>query len=312
MTTAHLARIDAHQHFWRTARGDYRWLRADAAALAPIYRDFEPEHLQPLLAAHGVEQTVLVQAADAAAETDFMLGLARQHAFIGGVVGWVDLSRSESIAQLERWAEHAKFKGVRPMLQDLADATWIGHAPQREVMRAVLRLKLRFDALVQPWHLSSLLAFARAWPELPIVIDHAAKPQLSRGWAGPGADDWAATWRSGMTDLAALPQVHCKVSGLLTECTGIARQGGAAGVAALRPVLDLMLERFGPQRLMWGSDWPVLNLAADYAAWVGVSDQLLEGLDAAQRKGVLGGNAARFYGLTGSGDAGGSIGTSPP
>lgn len=287
-------RIDAHQHFWRTARGDYRWLRADDAALAPILRDFEPAHLRPLLAAHGVQQTVLVQAADSAAETDFMLGLASEHDFIGGVVGWVDLSRTESIAQLERWAEHPKFKGVRPMLQDLPDPQWIAHVPHPDVMRAMLRLKLRFDALVQPWHLGSLLAFVRAWPELPVVIDHAAKPQLALGWS----DDWVAMWQRGLAELAALPGVECKLSGLLTECAGSRRQGGAAGIAALQPVVSLLLERFGPRRLMWGSDWPVLNLAADYAAWVSASDALLEGLGAAQRDAVLCGNALRFYGLT--------------
>lgn len=293
MKTAAPRRIDAHQHFWRTARGDYRWLRPDLVALAPICRDFAPADLLPLLTAHGVEQTVLVQAADSEAETDFMLDLARAHAFIGGVVGWVDLSRADSIAVLERWAAHPKFKGVRPMLQDLPDPDWIARAPHPEVMRTLLRLGLRFDALVQPWHLQSLVRFLRTWPDLPAVIDHAAKPQLARGWN----DDWTVQWRVGMTELAALPRVTCKLSGLLTEAAGPARRGGAAGSAALQPVWSLLVERFGAGRLIWGSDWPVLNLAADYARWIEVSEALLDALSEPDCSRIRHANAARFYGL---------------
>jgi L-fuconolactonase len=286
-------RIDAHQHFWRIGRGDYRWLSPDADALAPIYRDFEPADLQPTLAAHGVVQTVLVQAADSETETDFMLALAEAHGFIGGVVGWVDLSRLESIATLERWAQHPKFKGVRPMLQDLPEHDWIARAPHPEVVRALLRLGLRLDALVQPWHLQALLRFVREWPGLPVVIDHAAKPQLALGWSA----DWVAPWRAGLAELARLPQVHCKLSGLLTEAAPPARQGGATGLAALRPVWELLQERFGAARLIWGSDWPVLNLAADYQRWIEVSEALIETLPAAARVRIRHDNAARFYGL---------------
>ncbi|WP_310463816.1 amidohydrolase family protein [Sphaerotilus sp.] len=286
-------RIDAHQHFWHPARGDYHWLRPDVAALAPICRDFDPADLQPLLSAHGVVQTVLVQAADSEAETDFLLSLAETHPFIGGVVGWVDLGRIESVATLERWARHPKLKGVRPMLQDLPDADWIARAPHPEVMRTLVRLGLRFDALVQPWHLQPLLRFLHDWPELPVVIDHAAKPQLAQGWSG----DWAAAWRSGLAALAALPGVQCKLSGLLTEAAGPARTGGPPGVAALQPVWDTLLALFGPQRLLWGSDWPVLNLAADYARWIDVSETLVQPLTEAERDAIRCTNAARFYGL---------------
>ena len=237
-----LARIDAHQHFWRPARGDYGWLRPDVPALAPLLRNFEPADLQPLLQAHGVAQTVLVQAAESAAETDFMLSLADATGFVGGVVGWVDLTRADSVATLERWAANPKFKGVRPMLQDLPEADWIVRAPHPEVLRALLRLRLRFDALVKPPHLAPLLQFLRAWPELPVVVDHAAKPCLSEGWQG----SWASAWRQGLAEVAALPNVVCKVSGLLTECAPAqiaspvqARSHAATGVgrtaAMLRP-----------------------------------------------------------------------------
>ena len=215
-------RIDAHQHFWRLARGDYRWLRADDAALAPIYRDFEPAHLVPHASAHGVLRTVLVQAADSSAETEHLLALASAHELVGAVVGWADMADPASVAQLERWARHPKFRGVRPMLQDLSDTDWIATAPHPAVVQAMLDLELRLDALVQPWHLAALANFVERWPALAVVIDHAAKPQLARGWQPASALAWADRWQHGLQALAQHPQVHCKLSGLLTECTGAA------------------------------------------------------------------------------------------
>ena len=231
-------------------------------------------------------QTVLVQAADSEAETDYLLELAASNAFIGGVVGWVDVSRVQSVATLERWASNPKFKGVRPMLQDLPEADWIARAPHPDVLRALIRLGLRLDALVQPWHLQALLQFLRAWPELPVVIDHAAKPQLVQGWQA----DWAPQWRRGMADIAAHPQVMCKFSGLLTEAPTSAPQ-------TLRPVWDQVLQWFGPARLMWGSDWPVLTLAGDYAAWVALSESFIGQLSPPDQDLIWSGNAHRFYGL---------------
>jgi L-fuconolactonase len=284
-------RVDAHQHFWRLARGDYRWLRTDEPALAPLLRDFEPHDLQPLRAAHGIAQTVLVQAADSNAETDFLLELADRHGFIGGVVGWVDLTSAESIPTLERWAVHPKFKGVRPMLQDLPQHDWIVHAPRADVLEAIVRCGLRFDALVKPWHLEALLAFVQRHPALPVVIDHAAKPQLAQGWS----DGWAEEWRRGMAALAKRPQVSCKLSGLLTEAAPLASVD--EGVAALRPVWDTLLAHFGAQRLMWGSDWPVLTLAASYERWVSISEALIGELPPAQQQMIWHDNARRFYAL---------------
>lgn len=293
------ARIDAHQHLWRVARGDYRWLRADVPALAPIHRDFEPDDLQPLLQAHGVSKTVLVQAADSVAETEFMLQLATLNDWIAGVVGWVDLSQPASVGVLRRWAAHPKFKGVRPMLQDLPDHDWIATRPHPDVMACIADLGLRFDALVQPWHLSHLLRFLDRHPDLPVVVDHAAKPQLGTlDAAGGWRADWAEPWRVGMTELAQRPGVHCKVSGLLTECGGAARGGAAAGRVALQPVWDQLVSTFGPQRLIWGSDWPVINLAADYAGWIDLSEAFIGTLPPDAQRGVWFDNARAFYGLS--------------
>jgi len=287
------SRIDAHQHFWHLARGDYAWLRADVPALQPLYRDFAPRDLQPSLSRHGVSQTVLVQAAASEAETGFLLELANAHAWIGGVVGWVDLGRQEAVETLRRWSLESKFKGVRPMLQDLPDARWIAHAPHPDTVNALIDLGLRFDALVTPAQLPSLLEFVHRHPQLPVVLDHAAKPQLSAGWDA----DWAAGWSRDLAALAEQPQVMCKLSGLLTEAAAPQNRSLASAIDAVRPVWDRLLEWFGPQRLMWGSDWPVLTLAADLDRWVAVCEALIGELPATEQAAIWHTNASRFYAL---------------
>lgn len=287
-----IQRIDSHQHFWRPARGDYTWLRADVPALAPLLRDFMPADLQPLLHSHGVSRTVLVQAADSEAETDFMLGLAGSRHEIAGVVGWVDLGRADAAASLERMARHPKFKGVRPMLQDLPEDDWIARRPHPDAVDAMLKLGLRFDALVNPRHLPWLLQFAKRWPQLPMVIDHGAKPPVG---AQDGED--FARWRDGIAALAALPQVCCKFSGLWTEAPPSVQRDAEVLTRVLRPVWDHLLACFGPSRLMWGSDWPVLTLAGDYAGWIAASQACIGSLSASEQAQVWHGTAQRFYGL---------------
>ncbi|MEO5736717.1 MAG: amidohydrolase family protein [Variovorax sp.] len=288
-----IQRIDAHQHFWQLARGDYAWLRADVPVLAPLVRDFLPEHLAPTLQAHGVERTVLVQAAESEAETDFMLELATAHEAIGAVVGWVDLGRRDAVASLERMARHPKFKGVRPMLQDLPDDAWIAHMPHADAVQALVSQGLRFDALVKPRHLAPLLRFLKDWPQLPVVIDHAAKPPV-----GAHDSEAFAAWRREMAEIAALPQVCCKFSGLWGEAPQSLHRDVDAVVNAVRPVWDQLLESFGPARLMWGSDWPVLTLAGDYAEWIVVSEAFIGRLSAGEQEQVWRGTAQRFYGIS--------------
>jgi L-fuconolactonase len=280
MATHELQRIDAHQHFWSVARTDYGWLTPDLPAL---YRDFQPADLQPMLAAHHVTATVLVQAAPSVDETRYMLGLASEHAFIRGVVGWVDLAAADAPAVIDELAEHPAFKGVRPMLQDLPDDAWIADAPIGPAIRHLVERGLSFDALVMPRHLPHLLRFAQRHPQLSIVIDHAAKPNIA-------ARDFD-TWRRDLAALAQLPGMHVKLSGLATEA------GPGWTIDTLRPVVDTVLELFGPHATMWGSDWPVLNLAGDYAKWVRTSDELLAGLSSTERRAVFSGTARAFYRL---------------
>lgn len=272
--------IDAHQHFWRIARGDYGWMDD---SVAPIRRDLLPADLAPLARAGGVGGTVAVQAAPTLDETRFLLDLARRTPLIRGVVGWIDLS-GDVPAQLAALADPA-LKGVRPMLQDIAETGWILRPEVIAGLRQVAAAGLRLDALITPRHLDAIDRLAQLLPGLAIVIDHCAKPAFTGG--DPGAE-----WRAGMARLAAHPQVYCKLSGLANEFG----PGWSAG--ALRAVFDHVLRCFGAERLMWGSDWPVLELAGDYPGWLAAAQELAAGLGPAGRAALFGGTATRFYGLT--------------
>ncbi len=278
-------RIDAHQHFWRLARGDYRWIKPE---LAPLYRDFEPADLAPHLQICGFDHTVLVQATDSIAETEHLLALGDRHAFIAGVVGWVDLEASDAREQLTRLARNDKLVGIRPMLQDLDDDAWILRANLAPALRALVELELRLDALVRPHQLRSVCELAARHADLPIVIDHGGKPCIAdggRAWNGFDA------WRNEITRLASFDNVAVKLSGLVTEA------GQAWTVDRLRPFVDVLLTSFGPSRCLWGSDWPVVDLAGGYEHWWDATDKLLRALDSRERDLVLGGSALRFYGI---------------
>lgn len=273
-------RIDAHHHLWTLARGDYGWM---SPALGPIYRDFTSEDLAPLLADAGIDRTVLVQAADTVAETEFMLSLADETPFIAGVVGWVDMEAPNAVATLERLARNPHFKGIRPMIQEIANDDWILRPELDRVFDALAAMELRFDALVLPRHLPRLLRRLDQHPDLKCVIDHGAKPALATG----DLHDW----RQDMTRLARGTAACCKLSGLVTEA------GPNWTPALLQPARDLILEEFGANRTMFGSDWPVLNLASDYQTWVGTVESLVSDLSDPEREAVWGRTAAKFYGI---------------
>lgn len=271
-------RIDAHQHFWRIAERTGQWPPPD---LAPIYRDFGPEDLEPLLAAAGFEGTVLVQTMEREADTAYMLGLAARHPFIKAVVGWTDLKAPDAADAVARLASHPRLKGLRPMLQDIARDDWITDPALAPAIEAMIAHDLAFDALVLPRHLRPLLDLATRYPALRIVIDHGAKPPIAEGRI--------SRWRADLAALAALPNVWCKLSGLLTEA-------GGCGPVAVRPYAETLLDLFGPGRLIFGSDWPVLRLAGDYAGW---AEQCRDIVPSEHHDAVFGGNATSFYRLDG-------------
>jgi L-fuconolactonase len=274
-------RIDAHQHFWRMDRGDYGWLTA--AEHPKIAHDFLPADLEPLLSAARVDKTILVQAAPTEAETAFLLGLAEHSSLIAGVVGWIDFDASDAPSRVARLAGKGKLVGLRPMMQDLPDDEWMLGPQVARVVEAMQRGDLCFDALVKPRHLPALAEFLERYGELAVVIDHGAKPDV----AGGEIDLWAAYIRH----IGRNSQARCKLSGLASEA------GPGWGAEKLKPYVDVLLEAFGPARLMWGSDWPVLNEVGDYAAWLDLAETLTRQLTSSERDAIFGGTAASFYGL---------------
>lgn len=276
-----MTRIDSHQHFWSLARGDYGWLTPD---LEPLYRDFQPSDLEPHLRAAGISQTILVQAAPTVAETQYLLELSAQTPFVAGVVGWVDLLAADAPDVIANLARDPRLRGLRPMLQEIPDVDWIRQPALDPALAAMVDHGLRFDALVRPTHLPSLRHMMRRHPDLPVVIDHGAKPRI--------ADGERRDWETSLRSIARETTAYCKVSGLVTEA--------AAGVTleTLLPYLDVLMESFGANRLMWGSDWPVLNLAADYDSWWKMTQQYLAPFDSTTGAAICGGTAAEFYGIS--------------
>lgn len=274
-------RIDSHQHFWKLQRGDYDWLTPE---LATLYRDFQPAELEPMLKAANVQRTILVQAATTVAETEYLLRLAEQHSFIAGVVGWVDMDDpATALNDLNRLQTNPYLLGIRPMIQDIADPDWMLSDSLTPIFERLIELNLRFDALVLPAHLENLRTLLHRHPQLQCVIDHAAKPAIADAIWQPWADDMAA--------LARETNCYCKFSGLLTEA------GARTADDALQPYTAHLLACFGAQRLMWGSDWPVLTLAGDYEAWLQQSERLLQQLPELELAAIYGDTAAEFYGL---------------
>ncbi len=271
--------IDSHQHLWQIGRNGHEWPTPDLTA---IHRDFSPEDLRA--EAVAVDGSVLVQSQPGDADTDWMLAVAAATPFIKGVVGWADLEAPDAVARLKNLAAQPKLKGIRPMLQGLADDQWILRDAVQPALRAITDLGLRFDALIFPRHLAVICQLARAYPTLSIVIDHCAKPQIGSG------DD--GLWRDDMARIAENPNVCCKLSGLATE------MADSLTLDAAKPYADHVLACFGPDRLMWGSDWPVLNLRTTYNAWQDWTLAWLKPQSEATRDAVFGGTARRFYQLT--------------
>ena len=274
--------VDAHQHFWSLQRPDYTWLTPE---LAPLYRDYLPQDLQPLLAASGVQQTVLVQAAASEAETRYLCELAGQCGFVAGIVGWVDMACDDFAVRLEALRNSAagRLKGIRPMLQDLDDDAWVAAPGLDGAFETLAQSTLAFDALVFPRHLPWLQQRLERTPELRVVIDHAAKPPIARGEID--------SWRYALAPLAQREGVYCKLSGLLTEA------GPDWHPAQVRPFIDCVLDLFGTERVLWGSDWPVVNLTADYQSWFELARECLAGHGPSAMDRVFGGNARLFYRL---------------
>lgn len=277
------ARIDAHQHFWQLSKPfDYRWL--DDPKLAGIRRDYLPSDLRPHLDAHGIEGSICVQTQHDLAENHWMLEMCRDHAFLKGVVGWVDLASPDCADQLASMRQNARFVGVRHVVQDEPDENFL---VRPEILRGLGTLEkagVPFDVLIYVKHLRHVPTLARLMPQLKMVIDHVAKPEIAHGGF--------SAWRDAFAACGAFPNVFCKLSGMVTEA-----DWANWSPADLKPYIDEALEVFGPDRLMYGSDWPVCELAASYGQVHDALETNLAALSESEKSAIFSGTARAFYSL---------------
>lgn len=272
--------LDSHQHFWRIDAPECNWPDADWPLL---HRDFLPDDLRAQTTGCDLAGTILVQSQPDDRDTDWLFALATSEPMVRGIVAWAALDAPDAAKRIAALAGRPKCRGLRPMLQAIADPDWILLPELGPGIRAMVDHGLRFDALVEPRHLPALLRFARLWPDLPIVIDHAAKPDAAHDVLDP--------WRGDLAALAVLPNVWCKLSGLRTQ------QAPGQLSADLAPWVSHVLACFG-DRTMWGSDWPVLlHMGDTYEDWVDASLALVADLDEAARDRLFAGAAIEFYGL---------------
>jgi L-fuconolactonase len=271
-------RLDAHQHFWSYDAAQYPWIPPGS----PLHRSWLPEDLAALQKPLGFEGSIAVQARQVVGESDWLLGLADKHANVKGVVGWVDLRSDRVEADLARLASHPKFVGVRHVVQEEPDVDFM---LGKDFQRGISKLHahgLTYDILIYPKQFEAAIRLAENFPDQPFVLDHIAKPPIKDGTIEP--------WKSQLRQLAKLPNVHCKVSGMLTEADHQAWK-----VEQFRPYLDTVFEAFGPSRLMYGSDWPVCLFAGSYEQAFRLVDDYARGLTDAERAGLFGGNCQKFY-----------------
>lgn len=270
--------IDAHMHLWQIARGDYGWLTPDL----PIHRDYTLADARR--AARGVDGVILVQAAPTEAETRYLLDLAhRSDEFVRGVVGWVDLAAATAPAAIATLARDPLLRGLRPMLHDIDDPDWILRDAVAPGLAAMAGHGLTLDLLIRPVHLPRCIELAARHSGLQMVIDHCAKPDIVQD----GFDPWAKA----LSTVAETTGIACKLSGLLTEATP------GDGPAVLRRYMRHALAAFGPERLIWGSDWPVLTLASDYGTWRDAARSFIRDAAPEAEAAIFGDNANRIYGL---------------
>ena len=273
-------RLDAHQHFWSYDAAQYPWIPPGS----PLHRSWLPDDLAALQKPLGFDGSIAVQARQIVGESDWLLGLADKHANVKGVVGWVDLRSDRVEADLARLAVRPKFVGVRHVVQEEPDDDFM---LGKDFQRGISKLQahgLTYDILIYPKQLEAAIRLAENFPDQPFVLDHIAKPPIKDGTIEP--------WKSQLRQLAKLPNVHCKVSGMLTEADHQAWKA-----EQFRPYLDTVFEAFGPGRLMYGSDWPVCLFAGSYEQAFRLVDDYARGLTEAERSGLFGGNGARFYGV---------------
>ena len=273
--------IDSHQHFWQVGRFDYPWMSSD---LGVLYRDYLPNDLAPILEENGINKTVLVQASNSVAESKWLLELANANSLIAGVVGWVDLMSPDINMQLDELCADPKFKGVRHLVESEPDDDWLVQPAVLTGLRQLSARGLSYDLLVHTRHLKHVPHVAESCPELALVIDHLAKPPIARAEI--------KEWSQALQPLARYSNIYGKLSGLVTEANWNSWQ-----TDDLRPYVDIALESFGADRMMFGSDYPVCLLATSYDRVLDSFQEILKSLSDADRDKIFSQNAEKFYRL---------------
>lgn len=276
-------KIDSHHHLWAINETDYVWM---SEAHAVIKRDFLPADLHPLMNASGIDGCVAVQARQMIDETRWLLDLAEQDARIMGVVGWVPLLENAGQPWLDEFAAHPKLVGVRHVIHDEPDDNFILREDFNAGIRQLAKYDLVYDILIFAKHLSQTLTFVDRHPTQRFVVDHIAKPNIRK-------DVFDENWANGIRDLAKRENVSCKISGIVTEV-----RDAKWDVELLRPYFETVLEAFGPQRVLFGSDWPVCLLRTSYAGWIAAVDELASSLSDSEKSALWGSNAMRIYSLS--------------
>ena len=270
------------QHFWIYDAREYPWIPRGSA----LQRNWLPEDLERIHASLGLDGSVAVQARQTLAESHWLLKLADAHTRVSAVVGWVDLQSDAVEEDLAALSRHPRFAGVRHVVQDEPDDDFMLRPAFMRGIGCLRQFRLKYDLLIYPRQLPAAIALVRRFPDQPFVLDHMAKPRIR--------DRAMSPWREQIRELASHPHVFCKVSGLVTEAD---HAGWRAG--DLQAYFDVVLEAFGPRRLMFGSDWPVCLLASEYGRWLEVLTQWTSGFSPAESEGFWGANCGRFYGIPG-------------
>ncbi len=276
-----LSHVDAHHHFWNPPRGDYGWMPPDDAVLS---RTYTPADLSSAMTKTQVTETVLVQAAPTVNETEYLLGIADATPTVAKVVGWINFEDKRELETLKRFADHPKFSGVRPMIQDLPNDDWMLRDDIQWAYQALIDLDLTFDCLGFPRHLANFHTLLTRYSELRAVVDHCMKPQIREG-----SETHFTMWADGLQRLAEETSAYCKLSGLVTEADV------DWSAETLSPYTDHVINVFGADRVMWGSDWPVARLRLEYEEWFEMSQALTSSLSDTQRQSIFSDTARQFY-----------------
>lgn len=273
-------RIDSHQHFWKYNPTDYVWMNDEHTI---IKKDFLPADLLPLIHAAQIDGSIAVQARQTLEETDFLLQLAKDNAFIKGVVGWIPLCDANAAGYIDQYAEQKNIVGFRHVIHDEADEQFILRPDFNKGIIALSRYALCYDVLIFEKHLPQTIQFVDQHPEQLMVIDHIAKPRIRH-------NDFDYAWAANIKRLGERAHVNCKLSGMVTEV-----QGYMWNEELLKPYFEVVLEAFGPDRILFGSDWPVCLLGSTYSKWVDVVTSLISPLTQSEQAAIMGGTAERIY-----------------